>query len=162
MSTQKSSLTRGLVKIACILILVVGSGLALSGLTGEHGIRDFEGGIPALAMMLATVAFVTFFGFLSLPTDGEDVRKLTEPRMRLALTAALVLTYLVYFSVAAWRAEVKTTAELPMDLLQTLTTMIMVVLPFYFGVTGAVEIARSLSHTPGRAKQDSGDTPTAE
>ncbi len=160
MNSPKASLARGLLTLACVLFFVVGSGLALSVLTGKGGRLYFGDGIPALTMMLAAVGFVTFFGFLSLPTAGGEVGQLTEPRMRIALTAALVLTYLVYFSVAVWRADAGD--DLSMELLETLTSMIMVVLPFYFGVTGAVEIARTLSppSSPDK-KQDATDPPAA-
>jgi hypothetical protein len=160
MINPKAAPARGLVKIGGLLFVVVGSGLASSVMTGPQGVHDFGGGFPALAMMLAGVGIVTFFGVLSLPTEGDDVTRLTEPRMRLALTAALVLTYLVYFSVAAWRAE--SGVQLSMPLLETLTGMIMVVLPFYFGATAAVEIARAVSQSPSTSsKQDSTDRPIA-
>jgi hypothetical protein len=129
--------------MAALLIFVVGSGLTSTFLTREGRIAEFGNGVPALVVMLALVSLITFFGFLSLPVDGQPVNRLTDSALRIALTAALVMTYLVYFSTAVWLSEGEgVDAARADDLLSTLTSMIMVVLPFYFGVTGAVEAAR--------------------
>lgn len=141
MDMSNRLLARGLWRIALVLIFVVGSGMASSVLTSGEGRLSFGGGVPALAVMLALVGLITFFGFLSLPTDGSQVSGLSDSGMRFALTAALVMTYIVYFAAAVWRSGTGQ-AEMSKDLLSTLTNMIMVVLPFYFGVTGAVEIAK--------------------
>jgi hypothetical protein len=131
------------VRIAILLVFVVGSGLASTFLTRDRGVAAFGNGVPALVVMLALVGLITFFGFLSLPIDGQPVNRLTDSAVRTALTAALVMTYLVYFSTAVWLSEGEgVDAARANDLLSTLTSMIMVVLPFYFGVTGAVEAAR--------------------
>ncbi len=139
----RTPLVRGLVRIAILLVFVVGSGLTSTFLSRDGGVIAFGNGVPALVVMLALVSLITFFGFLSLPIDGKAVNSLTDSAVRTALTAALVMTYLVYFSTAVWLSEAEgvdpARAE---NLLSTLTTMIMVVLPFYFGVTGAVEAAR--------------------
>lgn len=142
MDLSNGPLARGLRRIAWALIFVVGSGMAASYLTSDEGGKyPFGDGVPALAVMLAVVGLITFFGFLSLPTHGNQVSGLSDSGMRFALTGALVMTYIVYFSAAVWRSTTDRTA-LSTELLSTLTNMLMVVLPFYFGVTGAVEIAK--------------------
>lgn len=93
--------------------------------------------------MLAVVGIVTFFGFLRLPMGGAP--GFSDGKMRSALTGALVMTYLVYFSSTIWTAGHPSQADRANELLETLTGLLAIVLPFYFGVTGAVEIAKGRS-----------------
>ena len=137
----KPSFTKRLLLIGLTQMVVIGSGLAFAGLTADSGRLPFENSVPALSMMLALVGLISFYGILTLPSEEGQANGVSDSRMRFALTAALVLTYLVYFSIAVWRSEAG--KPLPDELLKTLTNLIMIILPFYFGVTGAVEIARA-------------------
>ena len=104
------------------------------------GTRDFW------AMMLIGAAAITFFGFLGLPGNIDDKGAFRESRIRLSITGTLLIVYLIYFGSIVYLqpdtdAEgniIKTEAE---SLLPTLTNLLMVTIPFYFGSSVAVEIA---------------------
>lgn len=108
----------------------------------------------ALPLMLILVGVVTFFGILMLPDGTDSNTSLSEARVRLCITATLLMVYIVYLgSVVFWRSERMTDFEKQM--VSTLTTLLAVVLPFYFGSSAAVDIVkrRAESHTKESAKQ---------
>jgi len=98
----------------------------------------------ALNAMLGLVAIVSFFGILALPGGWQEGTGFAEGRVRLALTAALVMLYVTYFatSIFWFNTPEAQQSELARALFTTLANMLMVVVPFYFGATAATEIAK--------------------
>ena len=142
--------------IAGAIALVVISGIASSYVI-------FRGTQP-LSVMLALVAAITYFGTLSIPGGGTKDEAITEGRIRLALASTFVIVYLVYLSTAIfWTVPGGAEQTLAGPLVETLTDLIKIVLPFYFGVSGAVEIAKSRSRVrTGEADSASADQPKGQ
>jgi len=105
------------------------------------------------AIMLIGSSVITFFAFLGLP--GNVINgSFSESRIRLAITATLIITYLVYFgSVVYLGSDVpesgKRIASFAKDLLPTLTNLLMVTISFYFGSTAGIKIAEILKTKSG-------------
>ena len=117
-----------------------------------------QGNVDFWAIMLIGSAVITFFAFLGLPGNVDENGAFRESRIRLAVTATLIITYLVYFgSVVYLSPEVdeggKIVNTFAQDLLPTLTNLLMVTISFYFGSTAAIEIAGSLSKRRGSKEE---------
>lgn len=104
-------------------------------------------GWRALNAMLGLGAIASFFGILALPGGWSEGRGFTEARVRLALTSTLVMLYVLYFSTAIFWFGTPESEPSPLGetLFTTLSNLLMVVVPFYFGTTAATEIARTRS-----------------
>lgn len=99
----------------------------------------------ALNIMLGLVAIISFFGILIIPGGWSEGKGFSEGRVRFAITAALVMLYIIYFATVIFWFNVPEARqdELPKALFNTLADMLKIVLPFYFGATAASEIAKS-------------------
>jgi hypothetical protein len=140
---SKNPIARGLFFITVAIVLVV-----IGGIVSSYVV--FKGTQP-LTVMLAVVAAVTYFGLLAMPGGWTESEGFREGRIRLALASTFVMVYLVYLAtVIFWTDEPASGNEgtrqvwlFAETMVGTLTDMIKIVLPFYFGVSGAVEIAKS-------------------
>jgi hypothetical protein len=131
-----------LVFIAAAIAFVVVAGIWSSYVV-------FEGAQP-LMVMLALVAAITYFGLLAIPGGWGVDTGFTEARIRLALASTFVMVYLVYLStVIFWTVPEEPRQTYAKDMVGTLTDLIKIVLPFYFGASSAVEIAKSRSKERG-------------
>jgi hypothetical protein len=82
-----------------------------------------------------------FFGILGLPGGYEAPGgAFTEARIRLAITATL-MEYLVYFGTLVFLPRDQNVVGYDKDVLPTLTDLIKIAIPFYFGASAAVQIA---------------------
>ena len=125
-------MNKGIVGIGIVVILLAGFGLWAS----------YSNLIPVfgLPLMLIVVGLATFFGTLALPGGTEPDGTVRERRIRFCIAATLVVIYIVYFGTTAfWKEEV---SALEKEMISTLTTLLSIVLPFYFGASAAVEIAK--------------------
>ena len=106
------------------------------------------------SFMLVAVALTTYFGFLMLPSGFAEKTGFTESRIRLSIASTLVLTYLVYFcTVIFWASPGPNgTPKYDEKILTTLTDLLKIVLPFYFGATAVSEIVQ---RTNRKSKDDS-------
>lgn len=97
-------------------------------------------GWTGLSTTLLLTVSIMLFGVLSLPGGRDADGNFREERVRFAIAATLVVVYLVLFSIAVlWGANDN---NINKDMLDTLTDMMTIVLPFYFGTSGAVEWAK--------------------
>ncbi len=120
---------KSLISILAIIVILVILGLLAAYYEVMKG---------AFSMMLILVALVTFFGLLLSPGGLSSDGSLKESRIRFCITATLVVTYVVYFGTTAfWKEEI---SELEKEMISTLTTLLAVALPFYFGASAAVAI----------------------
>ena len=100
------------------------------------------------ALGLIGAALFTFFGLLIGSIDQNGA--LRESQIRLAITATLIVIYVVYFGTSVYFIAERNERGEPLpsfakDLLPTLTNLLMVSISFYFGSTAAIEIAKTLS-----------------
>ena len=122
---------KSLISVAALLTVIVGLGQWAAYAFASSSINF------ALPLMLIAVGIVTFFGILVLPSDKDWPPG--EARIRLSVTATLLMVYVTYFgTVVFWQERI---SELEKEMVSTLTTMLAVVLPFYFGSSVALDIA---------------------
>lgn len=96
----------------------------------------------AFSILLVLVALTTYFGFLMLPGGFNKESGFSESRIRLAIASTLTLTYLVYFCTGIFFMSDEVQNPVKMELLETLTNLLTIVLPFYFGATAVTEIVQ--------------------
>ena len=95
----------------------------------------------SFSILLVLVTLTTYFGFLMLPGGYREESGFTESRIRLAIASTLTLTYLVYFCTVVFFSKDAAAADrFNPELLGTLTDLLKIVLPFYFGAAAATEI----------------------
>lgn len=94
-----------------------------------------------LVLTLISAAVLTLFGTLAVPgQDGSS--SFSEQRIRLAVLMAVLVLYLVFFGMVIFvTAEGQTNQKM----VETLTNLMMVVLPFYFGASAVAQIVKKTS-----------------
>ena len=91
----------------------------------------------ALVLTLVFTAVLTLFGTLALPGAQDESGNFREQRIRFSIAITILILYLIYFSMAIfWQTGTNK------DLVATLTNLMMVVIPFYFGASAAAQIAK--------------------
>jgi hypothetical protein len=109
-----------------------------------------------LGLMMVIVAVIVFFGLLACPGSYQG-GTFSEARIRLAITATLLIAYLVYFGTVVFLEKNPDEAAFAPDVLPTLTNLLSITIPFYFGATAALEIAKVRS----QGKRDEDTTPNS-
>ena len=90
----------------------------------------------ALVLTVISAAAVTVFGTLALPGAQDETGSFREPRIRFSIAMTVLVVYLVFFGMAVyWDSGANK------DMVASLTTLVMVVIPFYFGASAAAQIA---------------------
>jgi len=97
-------------------------------------------GWVALTVTLVVAMLITLFGVLALPEGRDDKGVLREERVRLAIAVTLLVVYFVLFSNAVLFGN--NDANINGEMMDTLTQLMTIVLPFYFGTSGLVEWAK--------------------
>ncbi len=104
--------------------------------TGEY----CRWGWLALTITLVLGMIITLFGLLALPGGRNDQGFFREERIRLAIAATLLVVYFVLFCNAVLFG--KSDTNINTEMMGTLTQLMTIVLPFYFGTSGLVEWAK--------------------
>ena len=118
--------------LGTVVVLIVVLGLA--------GARYFNTAHFHAFSVIAT-GLVTFFGILGIG-PADDSGELPERRLRAAITAGLMVSYLVLVGLAAFIRESDELSDFTRTLLSSFTSVVGVVVAFYFGASAYVE-ARS-------------------
>jgi hypothetical protein len=127
-----------------LLILAANAGVLLVGLALAYWVFEHD---IVLGVILVLIALVTLFGFLGLPGAVGDNGEFRESRIRLAVTASLLVMYLAYFGIVVFLATTGSGSTSEERLLPTLTSLLSVVIPFYFGASAAAEISARMKNT---------------
>lgn len=90
-----------------------------------------------LSLVVVVSALITLFGALSIEGAKADDGSYKEGRIRLSIALTVLVAYFVYFSLAVFWVE----GTYNTQIFETLTNLMMVVIPFYFGSSAAVEWA---------------------
>ena len=135
MRIEQNSYARQLLLIMGANVAVLLTGVALAYFVFKHDV--------VLGLTLVLIAFITFFGLLCLPGAVGGGGEFRESRIRLGIAGSLLLVYLAYFGTVVFLAN-PTVANESRELLPTLTSLLSVVIPFYFGASAAVEIGSRL------------------
>lgn len=100
----------------------------------------------ALNLMLGLVAIIAFFGVLIIPGGWSKGNGFSEGRVRLALASTLVILFVASFATTIFwfntSEETLGSSDLRTRMVDTLTDLLKIVIPFYFGATAATEYAK--------------------
>lgn len=140
-------MTNNLVQIALLNLAVVIGGLVFGNFAGGGLDREtgaWSGGpiefSVIYAIITASCGIITFFALLADPfAKGKD-GIVADKQIRFSITAALIVVFLVYYSITAYWNDVETASTYFKTLLPEFMRMLGIVLAFYFGSSAAVEI----------------------
>lgn len=90
-----------------------------------------------LVLTLISAAVLTLFGTLALRGAQDEGGSFSEQRIRFAIALTVLVVYLVYFGMAVFWTE-----GTNQKMVETLTNLMMVVIPFYFGASAVAQIAK--------------------
>ena len=143
------------IRVGLLLGIVVTIGLFIShglfhwgDLVCEKGAYCRWGWV-ALTITLLLAMIITLFGLLALPGARNNEGVFREERIRFAIAATLVVVYFVLFCNSVLFGEGD--KSINPEMMKTLTQLMIIVLPFYFGTSGLVEWAK-------RREDNSGNT----
>lgn len=108
-------------------------------------------GWVVLTITLVLAMVITLFGLLSLPGARTNEGVFREERVRFAIAATLMVVYFVLFCNAVLFGEKDTNINFKM--MDTLTQLMTIVLPFYFGTSGLVEWAKRREDRSGNTSK---------
>lgn len=127
---NRPAITLGIVIGITVSVLLLATYILFSAQAGQWGWY-------MLSLTLAVTGVTTLFGILALPGGLSEDGSYREQRIRFAIAATLLVVYFVLFSNAVlWGAESK---DVNKEMMGTLTQLMSIVLPFYFGTSGLVE-----------------------
>jgi hypothetical protein len=90
----------------------------------------------AVSYLLIISAIIALFGTMAIAGAQHSDGTFREQRIRLSVAFAILVVYLIYFGMAImWGGQ----KEGSQKLLETFTNLMMVVIPFYFASSAAVE-----------------------
>jgi hypothetical protein len=131
---------------AVLVALIAVAGQILSGLL--HSSRF-------LALAVVLVGVVTFFGILLMQLNERGQRAFSERAMRLAITAALVVAYITLVGTTVFFGEgYGRMPQLADTVLGSFTTVVGLVMAFYFGTSAYVEGREKKSESGGEKKDE--------
>ncbi len=142
---NRNPLIKSLLIISAAIIIVVVAGILAT--------RFFDHS-SFLSLMLVLVALITFFGLLISPGAVDQNGTVHESRIRLAIASTLIMFYLVFFSKTVFFRDTNAISPLADKMLETLTTMLTIVLPFYFGASAVAGYVKR----EGKEEQSKGNT----
>ncbi|MEJ2094075.1 MAG: hypothetical protein P8X93_02550 [Gammaproteobacteria bacterium] len=141
------------IRVGLLLGIVVTIGLFIShglfhwgDLVCEKGAYCRWGWV-ALTITLLLAMIITLFGLLALPGARTDEGVFREERIRFAIAATLLVVYFVLFCNSVLFGE--SDENINFKMMDTMTTLMTIVLPFYFGTSGLVEWSKQRGERSG-------------
>jgi hypothetical protein len=131
LTRYKMSKTRTLFWMASLVFIVV--------ITGFVGCR-YRHDITFLAGSTVATSIITFFGFLILGAGADQGRPLNERNLRFAIAGSVVITYLVVVGMGIFFIKASEMPEIASSLLTSFTSIVGVVVAFYFGASAYTEM----------------------
>jgi hypothetical protein len=89
-----------------------------------------------------------------LPGGFAEKTGFSESRIRLAITSTLFITYIVYWGTIIFWSKEGLENSYNQKLFETLTDLLGLVLPFYFGATAAVQVAEVIQRGSKTTKEN--------
>jgi hypothetical protein len=93
-----------------------------------------------LAFILVVVAVITFFGFMSLGRSLGGEWELSSEAMRNAITVSTMTVYFVILALAIFLKPPEEQQPITQTLVTSFTTVVGVVIAFYFGSSAYVQV----------------------
>jgi hypothetical protein len=96
----------------------------------------------ALVLTQILAALLTLFGTLALAGGQDETGSFREERIRFSIAISVLVLYLVFFGMAVFWDTGTNRA-----MVETLTNLMMVVIPFYFGASAVAQASSKKSRT---------------
>jgi hypothetical protein len=93
----------------------------------------------AYSLMTIGVGLYTFFSLLSLPLN--KVTSISGEQVRFAITVTLVVVFIVYYGTVGYWSDEEGLGAYGKELMGALSSLLAIVIPFYFGAGAAIEIS---------------------
>jgi hypothetical protein len=139
-----------IIVLACVLLVVIA--VSLVG-TGAFETRKF------IIFSVIASGLLTFFGFLWIGVQENADGALTEQAMRTAIAASAVASYLVLVGHGVFFVEdIGAMPPIAQALLTSFTTIVGIVLAFYFGSTAYLDAKKLQQKPDGPNKPLNADT----
>lgn len=125
------SASRNMIVMGTMVILTVAACLVCT---------DIFGNVKFISLAAVAVALITFFGFLHLGMRTNKSGLIADSDMRTSITAAIIVSYLTIMGMAIFFGE--NAGKMPpisQTLLTNFTSIVGVVIAFYFGSTAYVD-----------------------
>jgi hypothetical protein len=128
----------------------------------------FNNNAPLSAALIATALF-TFVSLLGLMQPANGSWQISEPIMRTVIAGTVVIEYLVLIATVAFFQQGDSLPEITKTMISSFTTIVGVVIAFYFGTSAITEALRRSRQTPsemssrsdiGGGNDPSGDSKT--
>ncbi len=114
-------------------------------------VAEFYDAANSWSLMLIGASIITFFALLALPGNLATDGTIKESRIRFSIAGSLIVLYLVYFGSVVYLdyemtdEKEKITETFAVNIMPTLSNLLMVTISFYFGSTAAIDIAGRFS-----------------
>jgi hypothetical protein len=128
---NKMSNMRTLFWMASLILIVV-----IGGIVGCR----YWGDISFLAGSTLATSIITFFGFLMLGAGVNKNDPLNDRNLRFAIASSVVITYLVVVGMCTFFVKMDKMPQITSVLLTSFTSMVGIVVAFYFGASAYSEI----------------------
>jgi hypothetical protein len=92
----------------------------------------------AYSLMTIGIGLYTFFSLLNLPL--AEKASIFGERVRFAITVTLVVVFVVFYGIVGYWTPEEVPSQYSRGLMDSLTQLLGIVIPFYFGAAAAVEI----------------------
>ena len=113
-----------------------------------------------LGLAVGATAIITFVGMLALSQESTGAWKITEASMRTAIASSILAQYQALVAIVAFfSAGTDAPSGISQTLISNFTTIVGIVIAFYFGASAYVEGRRITAGRPADASGDSGANP---
>ncbi len=96
-----------------------------------------------LAMIAILLAFVTYFGFMAISQSLDQGWASNIGSMRTAITSGILVFYLFILSISIFFSTAYKFSPFAETMINNLTTIIGIIIPFYFGASAYVQAQSS-------------------
>ena len=131
---------RKILKIGFMTLLITIIGMVLCIYFAVHPIGNTSLSYWSLSLTLASVAVVTFFGFMWYMQSLGGQFSLNKGGMRLAIVASVISVYLVLVCIVAFFKNPDQVPPMTHTLLTHFTTVVLTVVAIYFGTSAYVQV----------------------
>ena len=142
--------------------IVMGGGiLAANGVAVF--LRHYYKNPALLGLAVGATAVITFVGILALCQEPDGPWKITERTMRTAMAASIMAQYQALVAIVAFfSAESEKPSEISQTLISNFTTVVGIVIAFYFGASAFVEGRRISANRTSNPSAEPGSSTSRE
>lgn len=124
-------------------LIVLGIGNILIAIGGLFIWRFFKPLDTVLAMTAIFLAFFTYFGFMAISQSLGQGWASNIGSMRTAIASGILVFYFFILSISIFFSAAYKFSDFSQTMINNLTTIIGIIIPFYFGASAYVQAAQA-------------------